>query len=98
MAEGPIARSQRERAHQLMRDLLIAVVLPLLADVTCDRDPSPVLTFRLRAGLSLLRRNARWNREEATFLLRALRATERSPSRAALLELCEWLTPRVDAG
>jgi len=95
MAEGPIARGQREKARELMRDLLTAVVLPLLADVTCGREPSPVLTWRLRAGLSLLRRNARWSREETAVLLRALKAAEGCPSRDALLELCEWLGSRV---
>jgi hypothetical protein len=76
---------------ELMRHLHVAVVLPLLLDAEAGRSPSPLLLWRLRCGLSRLRRAECWMYEDRKYLVRTLEAASDPLSPEGLLELSTWL-------
>jgi hypothetical protein len=82
----------------MLRELNAGVLVPLLIATERGREPDPVLLWRLRCGLSQLRRLGRWSDDERKYLLAGLEAVAQSLDRHTLVSICIWLQDRLHDG
>ena len=84
-----------QQAQALMRDLAEDVIGPILQDIDVGRTPSTPSVWRLRAGLSRLRRVYAWGKADRARLVEALEHASQKPEASEIVQPRTWLRARV---
>lgn len=84
-----------QQAQALMRDLAEDTITHVLQDLEAGRPPLMQSVWRLRAGLSRLRRVHSWDEADRALLIEALERASQPLLESELVQLRTWLRTRV---